>query len=121
MLYTITKAAGLPCRLHYVACQSGLFFLYLFDPVHFSEDEREKLRMIQNDDFHSYLLDTQVKMSTIAAITQTAFVGNIDAVSSPIPKAIAVVQLFLRHLIYLTLYILRPTVENVTVEIRGDF
>lgn len=95
--------------------------LDLFDPVDLPEEEREDLRMIQHNYLHRCLLVKQVMMSTIAAITHTAFVGSIEAVRSPSPKEIAVAQLFLRHLIFITLYILRKRRRNVTVEISTDF
>ncbi len=77
--------------------------------------------MIQNNYLHSYLLFTQVMMSTTAAITHTAFVGRMEAVSSPSPNDIAVAQLFFRHLIFITLYILRLNRANVTVEFSIGF
>ena len=77
--------------------------------------------MIQNYYLHHYLLFTQVMMSTTAAITHTALVGRTEAVSSPSPKVIAVLQLFFRHLMIITLYILRRQSRNVTVEICAVF
>ena len=72
--------------------------------------------MIENHYLHSYLLTLrQVQMSTHAATTHTAFVGRIEATRSPAPKVIAAVQL-LHLLIFITLYILRCIIKNVTVE-----
>lgn len=55
----------------------------------------------------------QVKMRTSAAITHTAFVGRIAAVIKPAPKAIGTAQ-DLHFLIFITLYILRIRITDVT-------
>lgn len=95
-----------------------LLFLDLFDTVDFPQKERKHLRMVEHYYLHSYLLELrQVMMSTIAAITHTAFAGSIAAVSRPAENATAAVQR-LRHFIIITLYILLRSSGNVTVEIR---
>lgn len=63
----------------------GFFFL---DSIDFPEEERQKSRSFQHNNFHGYLLhDKHVMMSTSAAITHTALVGSIDATISPAPNA----------------------------------
>lgn len=63
------------------------------------------------------LMDKQVKMRTIAAITHTAFVGRIAAVISPAPNAIGAIQ-DLHLLMFITLYILRGRRQDVTAVLK---
>lgn len=58
-------------------------------------------------------------MSTIAAITHTAFVGRIDATISPAAKDIDTVHR-LHRLIFITLNILLRIGKNVTVEMQPN-
>lgn len=88
--------------------------LYLLDTVDPSEKEREDLRVVEYYYLHhnllkspQYLRAIQVTISTIAAITHTAFVGNIDATISPAEKAIGTPQLLHRLMIFTSLHTTR--------------
>ncbi len=60
--------------------------------------------MIEYNYLHGYLLVIQVMISTIAAITHTAFVGKIDATINPAENAIGTLQLLHFLIIITSLY-----------------